>query len=147
MNVAQRLYEAGYITYMRTDSVNLSDEALRNINTQILSVYGEEYVQNRNFITKNKGAQEAHEAIRPTNFLNKNINVDHDQARLYELIWRRTLASQMKDATLERTQIYIQADKHQNYFKAKGEVVTFDGFLKIYMEGTCLLYTSDAAAE
>jgi DNA topoisomerase-1 len=136
MNVAQRLYEAGYITYMRTDSVNLSDEALRNINTQILSVYGEEYVQNRNFITKNKGAQEAHEAIRPTNFLNKNINVDHDQARLYELIWRRTLASQMKDAALERTQILIKADKHQNYFKAKGEVVTFDGFLKIYMEGT-----------
>ena len=136
MNVAQRLYEAGYITYMRTDSVNLSDEALRNINTQILSVYGEEYVQNRNFITKNKGAQEAHEAIRPTNFLNKSIDVDHDQSRLYELIWRRTLASQMKDATLERTQIYIQADKHQNYFKAKGEVVTFDGFLKIYMEGT-----------
>ena len=136
MNVAQRLYEAGYITYMRTDSVNLSDEAVGNINTQILSVYGEEYVQNRNFITKNKGAQEAHEAIRPTNFLNKNINVDHDQARLYELIWRRTLASQMKDAALERTQILIQADKHQNYFKAKGEVVTFDGFLKIYMEGT-----------
>ena len=136
MNVAQRLYEAGYITYMRTDSVNLSDEAVGNINTQILSVYGEEYVQNRNFITKNKGAQEAHEAIRPTNFLNKNINVDHDQARLYELIWRRTLASQMKDAVLERTQISIQADKHQNYFKAKGEVVTFDGFLKIYMEGT-----------
>ena len=136
MNVAQRLYEAGYITYMRTDSVNLSDEAVGNINTQILSVYGEEYVQNRNFITKNKGAQEAHEAIRPTNFLNKNINVDHDQARLYELIWRRTLASQMKDAALERTQISIQADKHQNYFKAKGEVVTFDGFLKIYMEGT-----------
>ena len=136
MNVAQRLYEAGYITYMRTDSVNLSDEALRNINTQILSVYGEEYVQNRNFITKNKGAQEAHEAIRPTNFLNKSINVDHDQARLYELIWRRTLASQMKDAALERTQISIQAGKYQNYFKAKGEVVTFDGFLKIYMEGT-----------
>jgi len=136
MNVAQRLYEAGYITYMRTDSVNLSDEAVGNINTQILSVYGEEYLQNRNFITKNKGAQEAHEAIRPTNFLNKNINVDHDQARLYELIWRRTLASQMKDAALERTQISIQADKHQNYFKAKGEVVTFDGFLKIYMEGT-----------
>ena len=136
MNVAQRLYEAGYITYMRTDSVNLSDEAVGNINTQILSVYGKEYLQNRNFITKNKGAQEAHEAIRPTNFLNKNINVDHDQARLYELIWRRTLASQMKDAALERTQISIQADKHQNYFKAKGEVVTFDGFLKIYMEGT-----------
>ena len=136
MNVAQRLYEAGYITYMRTDSVNLSDEALRNINTQILSVYGEGYVQNRNFITKNKGAQEAHEAIRPTNFLNKSIDVDHDQSRLYELIWRRTLASQMKDATLERTQISIQSDKHQNYFKAKGEVVTFDGFLKIYMEGT-----------
>jgi len=136
MNVAQRLYEAGYITYMRTDSVNLSDEAVGNINTQILSVYGEEYLQNRNFIIKNKGAQEAHEAIRPTNFLNKNINVDHDQARLYELIWRRTLASQMKDAALERTHISIQADKHQNYFKAKGEVVTFDGFLKIYMEGT-----------
>ncbi len=135
MNIAQRLYEAGYITYMRTDSVNLSDEARKNINTQIESVYGEEYFQPRHFKTKNKGAQEAHEAIRPTDFSKHNINIDYDQARLYELIWRRTLASQMSDAILERTQINIQADAYPNFFTAKGEVITFNGFLKLYMEG------------
>ena len=135
MTMAQRLYEAGHITYMRTDSVNLSDEARKNINAQVDSNYGKEYLQPRFFKTKNKGAQEAHEAIRPTDFSKKQLNIDYDQARLYELIWRRTVASQMSDAALERTQITIEADTHPNPFSAKGEVITFDGFLKLYMEG------------
>ena len=135
MNMAQRLYEAGHITYMRTDSVNLSDEARKNINTQIGLDYGDKYLQPRHFKTKNKGAQEAHEAIRPSDFSKQKLNIDYDQARLYELIWRRTVASQMSDSILERTQISIQADTHTNTFNAKGEVITFDGFLKLYMEG------------
>ncbi len=135
MTIAQRLYEAGYITYMRTDSVNLSDEARNEIQKQIGLEYGEKYQQERHFKTKNKGAQEAHEAIRPTNFSKKKLNIDYDQARLYELIWRRTVASQMTDAALERTQITIEANTHSYPFTAKGEVVTFDGFLKLYMEG------------
>jgi len=135
MTVAQRLYESGYITYMRTDSVNLSDEACEKINTQIISSYGKEYVQNRKFKTKNKGAQEAHEAIRPTDFEKKELNIDYDQARLYDLIWRRTVASQMRDAALERTQITIEGNTHSHEFIAKGEVITFDGFLKLYLEG------------
>ena len=98
MTLAQRLYEAGHITYMRTDSVNLSEEAKKNINAQIESNYGKNYSQPRHFKTKNKGAQEAHEAIRPTDFSIKELNIDYDQARLYELIWRRTVASQMSDA-------------------------------------------------
>ena len=135
MNMAQRLYESGYITYMRTDSVNLSDEARKNINIQIGLDYGDKYLQPRHFKSKNKGAQEAHEAIRPTNFSKQKLNIDYDQARLYELIWRRTVASQMSDSILERTQISIKADTHNNPFNAKGEVITFDGFLKLYMEG------------
>ena len=135
MNMAQRLYESGYITYMRTDSVNLSEEARKNINVQIGLDYGDKYLQPRYFKSKNKGAQEAHEAIRPTDFSKQKLNIDYDQARLYELIWRRTVASQMSDSILERTQISIKADTHNNPFNAKGEVITFDGFLKLYMEG------------
>ena len=135
MNVAQRLYEAGYITYMRTDSVNLSEEAKNNINNQIKLSYGDKYLQIRQFKTKNKGAQEAHEAIRPTNFSKKNLNIDYDQARLYELIWRRALASQMRDAELEKSQILIKTDDYNESFTAKGEIITFDGFLKLYLEG------------
>ena len=135
MNIAQRLYEAGHITYMRTDSLNLSDEARKNINIQIGSAYGKEYLQPRYFKSKNKGAQEAHEAIRPSDFSKQNLNIDYDQARLYELIWRRTVASQMSEAVLERTQISIQTNNYPHSFTAKGEVITFDGFLKLYMEG------------
>ena len=135
MTLAQRLYEAGYITYMRTDSVNLSKDAQKNIAAQINSSYGKEYLQPRIFKTKNKGAQEAHEAIRPSDFSKAQLNIDHDQARLYELIWRRTVASQMSDSQLERTQVSIEADTHEDRFTGKGEVITFDGFLKLYMEG------------
>ena len=135
MNVAQRLYEAGYITYMRTDSVNLSEEAKNNINNQIKLSYGDKYLQIRQFKTKNKGAQEAHEAIRPTDFSKKKLNIDYDQARLYELIWRRALASQMRDAELEKSQILIKTDVYNESFTAKGEIITFDGFLKLYLEG------------
>ena len=135
MTLAQRLYEVGYITYMRTDSVNLSQEAQTNISKQIDSQYGANYLQPRKFKTKNKGAQEAHEAIRPTDFSKAQLNIDYDQARLYELIWKRTIASQMSDAQLERTQIIVKADKHKETFTGKGEVITFDGFLKLYLEG------------
>jgi len=135
MTLAQRLYEAGHITYMRTDSVNLSKEAQNNIGNYIDAQYGEAYKQLRSFKTKNKGAQEAHEAIRPTNFNANQLSLEYDQARLYELIWKRTLASQMSDAKLERTQISINADRYKPQFIAKGEVIVFDGFLKVYMEG------------
>ncbi len=135
MTLAQRLYEAGHITYMRTDSVNLSKEAQNNIGNYINAQYGEAYKQLRSFKTKNKGAQEAHEAIRPTNFNANQLSLEYDQARLYELIWKRTLASQMSDAKLERTQISINADQYKPQFIAKGEVIVFDGFLKVYMEG------------
>ncbi len=135
MTLAQRLYEAGHITYMRTDSVNLSKEAQNNIGNYIDAQYGEAYKQLRSFKTKNKGAQEAHEAIRPTNFDANQLSLEYDQARLYELIWKRTLASQMSDAKLERTQIGINADRYKPQFIAKGEVIVFDGFLKVYMEG------------
>tara|TARA_B100000989_G_scaffold68443_1_gene47641 strand:- start:410 stop:2884 length:2475 start_codon:yes stop_codon:yes gene_type:complete len=135
MTIAQRLYEAGHITYMRTDSVNLSSEAKKQITDQINVNYGEKYLQQRNFKTKNKGAQEAHEAIRPTNFSNIRLDIERDQSRLYDLIWRRTIASQMSDAQVERTQINIGTELHNEEFLAKGEVITFDGFLKLYLEG------------
>ena len=135
MNVAQRLYEAGYITYMRTDSVNLSEEAKNNIKNQIKLSFGDKYLQPRDFKTKNKGAQEAHEAIRPTDFSKNQLDIDYDQARLYELIWRRTVASQMKEAELEKSQIFIKNDNYDDSFTANGEIITFDGFLKIYLEG------------
>ena len=136
MNIAQRLYEAGLITYMRTDSVNLSDEARKSASKEINSAFGENYSSTRNFKGKSKGAQEAHEAIRPTNFALHSVDVDRDQARLYELIWKRAIASQMSDAKLERTNIKISCNQHDDLFSANGEVITFDGFLKVYIEGT-----------
>lgn len=135
MNMAQRLYEAGLITYMRTDSVNLSKEAQQSALKQIEKHYGEAYKKPRKYKVKSKGAQEAHEAIRPTDFSKAKVNLDYDQSRLYELIWKRAIASQMSDAKLERTQLKIAASTHSDKFVAKGEVIKFDGFLKIYLEG------------
>ncbi len=136
MQVAQRLYEAGLITYMRTDSVNLSGEAIQAAKEAIIENYGERYSKVRNYKGKSKGAQEAHEAIRPTDMKNQSPNLDRDQSRLYELIWKRTLASQMADAELERTNVKIASDSHDELFSANGEVIKFDGFLKVYLEGT-----------
>ena len=136
MVVAQRLYEAGLITYMRTDSVNLSEDAKNAAQEEITSSYGSAYSNPRNFVTKSKGAQEAHEAIRPTNMSTRDVQVESDQARLYDLIWKRTLASQMSDAQLERTNVRIINDKNSKNFTAYGEVITFEGFLKVYLEGT-----------
>ncbi|MBK0370411.1 type I DNA topoisomerase [Flavobacterium agrisoli] len=135
MQLAQRLYEAGLITYMRTDSVNLSKEAMDAAEAEIIKSYGKEYAKPRVFSNKNKGAQEAHEAIRPTDMSRHTVNIDRDQARLYDLIWKRTLASQMSDAKLERTNVKIEADKHSELFAATGEVLLFEGFLKVYLEG------------
>ena len=136
MMMAQRLYEAGLITYMRTDSVNLSDDARKAAQDEITSVYGSEYSKPRKFFTKSKGAQEAHEAIRPTQMDKHKVSVDYDQDRLYALIWRRTMASQMAEALLERTVVKISNDENSKVFTANGEVITFEGFLKIYLEGT-----------
>ena len=136
MTMAQRLYEAGLITYMRTDSVNLSDEARKGAKAEIESAFGSEYSKPRNYKGKSKGAQEAHEAIRPTDFSRHTVDIDRDQARLYDLIWKRALASQMSEAKLERTNVKIGASTHQETFTANGEVITFDGFLKVYLEGT-----------
>ncbi|MCF1192477.1 type I DNA topoisomerase [Mangrovimonas sp. AS39] len=136
MTMAQRLYEAGLITYMRTDSVNLSDEARKGAQNEIEKAYGSNYSKPRNFTGKTKGAQEAHEAIRPTDFSRHSVNVERDQARLYDLIWKRAIASQMSEAELERTNVKISADKHQEQFTANGEIIKFDGFLKVYLEGT-----------
>lgn len=135
MQVAQRLYEAGLITYMRTDSVNLSGEAINAAKEAIVKNYGEKYSKVRNFTGKSKGAQEAHEAIRPTDMGNQSPSLERDQAKLYDLIWKRTVASQMSDAQLERTNVRIKSNKHNEEFTANGEVITFDGFLKVYMEG------------
>ena len=136
MTMAQRLYEAGLITYMRTDSVNLSDEAKKGAQTEIETAYGAKYSKPRNYKGKSKGAQEAHEAIRPTNFATHSVDIDYDQARLYDLIWKRSIASQMSEAELERTNVKIKASTHKDVFTANGEVITFDGFLKVYLEGT-----------
>ena len=139
MSNAQRLYEAGLITYMRTDSVNLSDEARKGAESAIISAYGAQYSNPKNYKGKSKGAQEAHEAIRPTNFANHSVNAERDQARLYELIWKRAIASQMSDAKLERTNLKIKVNapnKVNEQFVANGEIITFDGFLKVYLEGT-----------
>ncbi len=135
MQVAQRLYEAGLITYMRTDSVNLSGEAINAAKDAIIDTYGEKYSSVRNFKGKTKGAQEAHEAIRPTDMTRQSPSLDRDQSKLYELIWKRTIASQMSDAQLERTNVKIKASTHSEEFTANGEVIKFDGFLKVYMEG------------
>ncbi len=136
MQVAQQLYESGYITYMRTDSVNLSELALGMAKKEIESQYGPEYVKTRRYQTKTKGAQEAHEAIRPTNLEAQTINTESAQRRLYELIWKRTVASQMADAEMEKTEIEITISNSNLTFGCTGEQVKFDGFLKVYMEGT-----------
>ncbi len=136
MMLAQRLYEAGLITYMRTDSVNLSQEAMAAAEAEIIKSYGKEFSRPRNYATKSKGAQEAHEAIRPTDMSRSTVNIDRDQARLYDLIWKRTLASQMSDAQLERTNVKIEANNHKEVFAAFGEVLLFEGFLKVYLEGS-----------
>ena len=136
MSAAQRLYESGHITYMRTDSVNLSEDALNAAGKVISKMYGENYHKTKRFSNKNKGAQEAHEAIRPTNFENKSVNMESDQIKLYNLIWLRTISSQMSDALLERTILKISSNQYDNQFTCKGEVIKFDGFLKVYIEGT-----------
>ena len=141
MMVAQRLYENGFITYMRTDSVNLSKLCLSTSKEEVTKLYGKEYSQTRNFHTKTKGAQEAHEAIRPTDMKSMEINGTAQEKRLYELIWKRTAASQMADALMEKTttEILIQHPTFgtmENKFVANGEVITFDGFLKVYREST-----------
>ncbi len=134
MLVAQQLYESGFITYMRTDSVNLSQLALNTAKKVIEDIYGKEYVKSRQFTTKIKGAQEAHEAIRPTYLNNQNIDGDVSQKKLYDLIWKRTIASQMSEAILEKTNIFIKSNKREEQFITKGEVIKFDGFLKVYKE-------------
>ena len=143
MQIAQQLYENGYITYMRTDSVNLSELALDMAKKEITTLYGDNYVKTRRYQTKTKGAQEAHEAIRPTDMRNQTINADAAQRRLYELIWKRAIASQMADAVLEKTVVEISISSHgdkptvfKDKFICQGEQVRFDGFLKVYMEST-----------
>ncbi|OJW84897.1 MAG: DNA topoisomerase I [Bacteroidetes bacterium 46-16] len=134
MLLAQKLYENGHITYMRTDSVNLSETAIENVRNAILSQYGDKYYQQRKYQTKNESAQEAHEAIRPTDMNTTNVG-DTDTQRLYELIWKRTMACQMADAQLERTIAKIDVSAHSDPLTATGEVLRFDGFLKVYTEG------------
>jgi DNA topoisomerase-1 len=136
MVVAQRLYESGKITYMRTDSVNLSDTAINQAKEAITNNYGEKYLNIHQYKTKSKGAQEAHEAIRPTYIENQNIDGDTADKRLYDLIWKRTISSQMSDAELEKTTVVITGSKSPEKFTVQGEVLKFDGFLKVYMEGT-----------
>lgn len=136
MMVAQRLYEAGHITYMRTDSVNLSSLAINTTKDEIVKTLGERYLHIRNYHTHTKGAQEAHEAIRPTYISHHEINASSQEKRLYELIWKRTIASQMSDAELEKTTATIAVSGRKEYFVAVGEVLKFDGFLKVYIEST-----------
>lgn len=134
MLIAQKLYESGKITYMRTDSVNLSDTVVEDIRNNITKSYGDKYVQIRKFKNKNESAQEAHEAIRPT-YMETTNSGDADSNRLYELIWKRTMASQMADAVLEKTTAKIEISTNKTTLTAQGEVLKFDGFLKVYMEG------------
>jgi len=136
MSIAQKLYEHGHITYMRTDSVNLSDTALNGAAAEINSAYGTQYHQLRKFKTKSAGAQEAHEAIRPTYFEQHTIEGDASEKRLYELIWKRAIASQMSEAQFEKTTAKITISGRSENFVANGEVMKFDGFLKVYMEST-----------
>jgi DNA topoisomerase-1 len=135
MSVAQKLYEAGHISYMRTDSVTLSQTAVNGAVATITKSYGEEYVKVRKYSTKAKDAQEAHEAIRPTDFEVSEAGSNHDERRLYDLIWKRAISSQMASAKLERTIVSIDISKADEQFQAKGEVLIFDGFLKVYLEG------------
>ncbi len=134
MVVAQKLYEGGKISYMRTDSVNLSDEAVQGATRQIESAYGKEFIQTRKYKTKSSGAQEAHEAIRPTDFSLLEAGIDRNGQRLYDLIWKRAIASQMADAELERTTATIKISTNPRTLTASGEVIKFEGFLKVYME-------------
>jgi DNA topoisomerase-1 len=134
MLLAQKLYESGKITYMRTDSISLSDTAMEDISKQVTSAYGANYYQPRKFKNKNESAQEAHEAIRPT-YMNNHTIADEETRRLYELIWKRTIASQMSDAEFEKTIAKINISTNQEQLTATGEVMKFDGFLKVYLEG------------
>ena len=136
MSVAQKLYESGKISYMRTDSLNLSDEALQSAKSAIEQLYGKEYVKTRKYKSKSKSAQEAHEAIRPTNFIDQNAGSNNGEQRLYDLIWKRTIASQMEDAQIERTIATIGISTTSENLTAQGEVIKFDGFLKVYLEST-----------
>jgi DNA topoisomerase-1 len=147
MSLAQKLYEAGKITYMRTDSTNLSDDAIQAAKNSIENNYGTQYFKQRKYKTKSASAQEAHEAIRPTSFDTQSAGSNRDEQKLYELIWKRAIASQMADAQLERTTAVIGIDPvvynqtasapaEMPNLQAKGEVITFDGFLKVYIEST-----------
>lgn len=136
MRVAQHLYESGKITYMRTDSVNLAESAIQKAKAVVTETYGANYVKSRRYATKTKGAQEAHEAIRPTYLENQTISGSDEEKRLYDLIWKRTIASQMADAELERTNVQISISTNKRNLVASGEVILFDGFLKVYFEGT-----------
>lgn len=136
MQIAQQLYESGYITYMRTDSTNLSEIALSSAKAMIADTYGDRYIKTRRYHTKIKGAQEAHEAIRPTDMQRTTIDADAAGRRLYELVWKRAIASQMADAELEKTTIDIVIEGKKEKFSCTGEQVLFDGFLKVYMEST-----------
>jgi DNA topoisomerase-1 len=136
MSVAQKLYEAGRITYMRTDSVNLSDDAMASAKNAIVSSFGTQYHKSRKFTTKSESAQEAHEAIRPTDFSIDEISGDRNESRLYDLIWKRAIASQMEDAALEKTTITIAISNLPQNLVATGEIIKFDGFLKVYLEDT-----------
>ena len=135
MRVAQRLYENGHITYMRTDSTNLSETAHKALAKEIKSKYGKEFYEQRTYATKSAGAQEAHEAIRPSHMENSTVDAEPDEQRLYDLIWKRTIASQMADAKIEKTVIDIVNDKNKDALQAKAEVILFEGFLKVYNEG------------
>lgn len=134
MSVAQRLYEAGLITYMRTDSVHLSSLAIGAAEEAVAALFGEKYHKTRQYTTKSKGAQEAHEAIRPTDIDRREAGTTAQERRLYDLIWKRTVASQMADAELEKTTAQIVVSNRSEKFAASGEVITFDGFLRLYME-------------
>lgn len=136
MSVAQHLYEAGLITYMRTDSVNLAEAAIKKVAGVISSTMGAEYLHTRRYKTHSKGAQEAHEAIRPTHLENPTIEGTAQEKRLYDLIWKRTIASQMADAKVEKTTIHINSTKADAQFAASAEVILFDGFIKVYAEST-----------
>jgi DNA topoisomerase I len=136
MSVAQKLYESGKISYMRTDSLNLSQEALDGARSSVEQLFGDKYVKTRQFTTKSKSAQEAHEAIRPTNFMDQTGSSNKSEQRLYELIWKRTIASQMADAEIERTIATIGISTTPETLNAQGEVIKFDGFLKVYIEST-----------
>jgi DNA topoisomerase I len=136
MTLAQKLYESGKITYMRTDSISLSQEAIDNAKAQITNAYGEKYSKPRVFKTKDKGAQEAHEAIRPTDFAASEAGSDRNEKRLYDLIWKRSIASQMAEAVIERTIAKIGISTREEELTATGEVIKFDGFLKVYLEST-----------